>query len=199
MIEFETILLGFICLLGLFTPAIGLALLINKITVDAQRRLDAERRKIQEAEEQYMLSLANLKADPTNPALKETALYFGRVYAALTRANRSVTIFDEVALKNDLDAASAGGRNSPRRDESQCPWCAEIIMTQAKICRYCGRDVNLFSTNSDEDVETLAETMFQQAKRQAKVDKAAAKQTLKDLISRYPNTLAAEKSRKAIS
>jgi hypothetical protein len=32
----------------------------------------------------------------------------------------------------------------------QCPFCAEWIMPQAKICRYCGRDLPLGSSSENE-------------------------------------------------
>lgn len=30
----------------------------------------------------------------------------------------------------------------PHRDERECPWCAELILARAVICRHCGRDVH---------------------------------------------------------
>lgn len=27
------------------------------------------------------------------------------------------------------------------RDERKCPWCAEVILTEAKVCKHCGRDI----------------------------------------------------------
>lgn len=30
---------------------------------------------------------------------------------------------------------------APPRDERECPFCAEQILKKAKVCRYCGRDV----------------------------------------------------------
>jgi len=35
---------------------------------------------------------------------------------------------------------------SPEREERECPFCAERILTKAKICRFCGRDVTGVST-----------------------------------------------------
>ena len=31
------------------------------------------------------------------------------------------------------------GRN--KKDTKECPWCAEIILSKAKICKHCGREV----------------------------------------------------------
>ena len=56
----------------------------------------------------YQEALEYLKSDPTNPSLKQTALELGRHYSNLTRQRSGVTLFDEVALMNDLNAATAG-------------------------------------------------------------------------------------------
>jgi uncharacterized membrane protein YdbT with pleckstrin-like domain len=32
-------------------------------------------------------------------------------------------------------------RPSRPRDERECPFCAELILRKARVCRYCGRDV----------------------------------------------------------
>lgn len=55
----------------------------------------------------YERSLARLKEDPSNPDLKQKTLSLGRVYSNLTRENKGVTIYDEVALSNDISAACA--------------------------------------------------------------------------------------------
>ena len=56
----------------------------------------------------YQGALARLKRDPANPDLREETLSLGRQYSNLTRNRRGVTIFDEVALSNDISAACAG-------------------------------------------------------------------------------------------
>ena len=56
----------------------------------------------------YRNSLDALKQDPHNAELHERALQLGRYYSHLTRSNRRVTIYDEVALANDIAAARAG-------------------------------------------------------------------------------------------
>jgi hypothetical protein len=43
----------------------------------------------------------------------EQALTLGRAYANLTRAHKGVTIYDEMAVMNDLNAATAGAVASP--------------------------------------------------------------------------------------
>jgi len=49
-----------------------------------------------------------LKKYPTDPDAKQHALEVGRGYAAMTREQKNVTIFDEMALMNDINAATAG-------------------------------------------------------------------------------------------
>lgn len=56
----------------------------------------------------YQASLAQLKSEPNNAELRQQALQLGRAYSNLTRNKEGVTLFDEVALKNDIDAACAG-------------------------------------------------------------------------------------------
>jgi hypothetical protein len=52
--------------------------------------------------------LQRLKAEPNNPERRQEALRLGRAYSNLTRNKKGVTVYDEVALKNDIDAACAG-------------------------------------------------------------------------------------------
>jgi hypothetical protein len=63
----------------------------------------------------YQASLQALTNDPANPELPQRTLELGRAYSRITR--RSVAIFDELALLNDINAAS-GGRMAiaPSRD-----------------------------------------------------------------------------------
>ena len=77
----------------------------------AKALAEAQARKAQilaEARATYHDFLTKLKADPTNSNLRETTLHFGREYSNLTRNNQGVTIFDEVALSNDINAACGG-------------------------------------------------------------------------------------------
>lgn len=64
-----------------------------------------EREKARKA---YQASLEKLKADPSNPNLKQQTLALGRVYSNLTRNKTGVALFDEVAVMNDINAATAG-------------------------------------------------------------------------------------------
>lgn len=62
---------------------------------------------LQAAERYYRYALGKLRANPTDPEVKQKALDGGRVYSAWTRRGRSATLFDEVALANDITAACA--------------------------------------------------------------------------------------------
>lgn len=63
------------------------------------------------ARKSYKDSLERLKTDPTHPGKREKALRLGREYAVLVRRRLGRSVFDEVALKNDIDAACAGAVN----------------------------------------------------------------------------------------
>ena len=68
----------------------------------------------------YLNALARLKRDPGNPDLREETLRLGRAYSNLTR-QRGVTLFDEVALSNDINAACAGVFREERSTTRQLP------------------------------------------------------------------------------
>ena len=89
--------MGYLCV-GLFILAVvgGVLAAINQ-----QKELAA-------ALQAYQACLEQLKGEPNNPELRQRALQLGRVYSNLTRQKKGVTIYDEVALKNDIDAACAG-------------------------------------------------------------------------------------------
>lgn len=60
------------------------------------------------AKAKYQLALAELRKEPNNPILRQRALELGRQYSNLCRNRTGVTIYDEAAIKNDLDAVTAG-------------------------------------------------------------------------------------------
>jgi hypothetical protein len=69
-------------------------------------------RRLEQARLAYQQSLNKLKVDPTNADLKQRTLALGRAYSTLTRDSRNVTLFDEVALSNDInEACAAATRN----------------------------------------------------------------------------------------
>lgn len=61
---------------------------------------------IESAKCKYLESLAELKLNPTNADIKQETLELGRSYFNLARQGNGRTIFDEVALMNDINAAS---------------------------------------------------------------------------------------------
>jgi len=72
--------------------------------VAEQSRRDKE---LQQAYQAYQDSLKTLKANPTNADLKQSTLMLGRQYSNLTRENKGTTVYDEMALMNDINAATA--------------------------------------------------------------------------------------------
>lgn len=71
------------------------------------------------ARQAYIQSLAKLKENPTNPNLKQNTLSLGRRYSAMTRDNKGNTLFDEVALMNDINAACAAAAASQSSSASR--------------------------------------------------------------------------------
>jgi hypothetical protein len=67
-----------------------------------------QRDGLKAAFEEYQQCLEQLKGNPNDPELRQEALSLGRTYSNLSRNRTGVAIFDEVALKNDIDAACAG-------------------------------------------------------------------------------------------
>ncbi|MFY9823661.1 MAG: SHOCT domain-containing protein [Thermoanaerobaculia bacterium] len=70
-------------------------------------------RQIRDAFNIYRSSLELLKQSPNDPECREKTLHLGRYYSNLTRSNRGVTVYDEVALANDIAAACAGAGQIP--------------------------------------------------------------------------------------
>lgn len=89
-----SILVVLILVLGMFYGAIVIA-----------EKAKAEKRR--QAERAYRDGLEQLKAAPTDPELREQTLHLGRVFSELTRDDKSVTIYDEVAIMNDINAVCA--------------------------------------------------------------------------------------------
>ena len=107
--------LGCVLFLGLCGAGL-LALLIFIVQSSARsNRLAAERaaKELRDAHDTYKACLAELKRNPTDPNLRERTLEWGRHYSNLTRQRQGVTIFDELALSNDIAAACAGAVTAP--------------------------------------------------------------------------------------
>jgi hypothetical protein len=69
----------------------------------------SQRKALEAARLAYQSSLQQLTTDPSNTPLRQHTLQLGRKYAELARkaagSSKSVTLFDEVALLNDINAA----------------------------------------------------------------------------------------------
>jgi len=87
------------------TARVGVVLLVTAI--NARKAKEAARKS-------YLESLDNLKEKPTNANVKQQTLAFGRVYSNLTRDKKGNTLFDEVALMNDISAACAAATSGER-------------------------------------------------------------------------------------
>ena len=64
------------------------------------------------ARETYKAALEKLKTAPQDADCRQQALHFGRVFSAYTRRDRRVTIYDEAAIANDINAAAGGVVNA---------------------------------------------------------------------------------------
>lgn len=92
----------FMILLFLFLLAVGFGIIFRlfKSSSDAEK---TKLKRISDSEKQYRQALSALRKSPNNAELRQKALRFGRRYAELARENKR-TVFDEVALMNDLNA-----------------------------------------------------------------------------------------------
>lgn len=68
----------------------------------------------EDAKKKYVESLEELKKDPNNPGFRQETLRLGRVYSNLMRDGKGQTVFDEVAIQNDILAATAGAAVAPQ-------------------------------------------------------------------------------------
>ena len=82
----------------------GIAMLAHR----AERARWAAAQRLPSAHAAYRSALAHLKTNPTDPRLKQQALQLGRAYAAMTRQQTGVSIYDDVTLATDMSAAIAG-------------------------------------------------------------------------------------------
>lgn len=64
------------------------------------------------AKQEYENALLKLKDDPNNPDLRLETLRLGRLYSDLTRDAKGRSLFDEVAMMNDINAACARANNT---------------------------------------------------------------------------------------
>lgn len=67
----------------------------------------------------YEYSITRLKSSPNNPDLRQKALRVGRKYARVVREDGRETLFDEMALMNDINAVSGGAVTNSKQTASQ--------------------------------------------------------------------------------
>lgn len=96
------IIIGVICILSI---------IVLIIVENADRREELE-----QAKDKYFRSLDELKNNSNNPDIRQETLQLGRDYSNLTRKKRGVTIYDEMALMNDINAACAGATVSSAKE-----------------------------------------------------------------------------------
>jgi hypothetical protein len=103
---------GLAVMIGVLVGVALVVFLAIRISSENARKLEADRaerqRKLDEAHNNYQEMLRFLKEKPTDPDLRQRTLEWGRHYSNLTRQNQGVTVFDELALSNDINAACAG-------------------------------------------------------------------------------------------
>lgn len=116
-------MVGFFVMVGL----VAVVVLAAIASASGQR----ERKR---ALKQYGQSLEALKKQPTDANLRQETLRLGRVYSNLTRDRKGVTVFDELALMNDINAAcAAAGAQTPSRPiPSQSPEDRLIVLGDLK-------------------------------------------------------------------
>ena len=81
-------------------------LIVVVVVVAIYKSVQSEKEKSQ-ALAAYRTSLTELKEDPGNSDIRQITLALGRVYSNLVRDKKGNTLFDEVALMNDINAACA--------------------------------------------------------------------------------------------
>lgn len=54
------------------------------------------------------------------------------------------------------------------RDERECPFCAELILKKARVCKHCGRDVERLKALKE--IEVCASCVFEMS-REAELTK----------------------------
>lgn len=91
------------CVVLPFVVVVLLLVLINSSK-------EGKRRELQAAFSAYQASLNLLKRQSSDADLRQKTLALGRRYSNLTRNRSGVTVYDELAVMNDINAATAGDR-----------------------------------------------------------------------------------------
>ena len=82
-----------------------------------QQKAEEAERNISQARQAYEKCLAQLRQTPADPHLRQQALEAGRLHAAWKRHREGgkVTVYDETAIANEIEAASAAVAANPKR------------------------------------------------------------------------------------
>ena len=91
----------------------------NEQTKQMNAARAAEAARLKAASDAYADALRQLKANPTNADLRQRTLQLGRTYSNLTRNQTGVTVFDELALSNDINAACGGAATLVANKQTQ--------------------------------------------------------------------------------
>ena len=124
-------------LTGFFWATVFAAMLVALLwTVQSDR--ESKAKPAREAQENYHKALEYLKQNPADPIAHESALAWGREYARRARIVQAtgslvsrpgrVTVFDEVALSNDIAAACAAA-GTPGEPDSLHPPLEDRLAT----------------------------------------------------------------------
>ena len=97
-----------------------------------------QQQKTVACQREYEDSLRRLEEDPNSVELRTAVVNAGRAYSEACRENGKVSMFDEVAMSNDLSARTGDAANSGDRNVRTCPDCAEQVRAAARKCRFCG-------------------------------------------------------------
>lgn len=130
-----------LCCIGIIVFVIIVAVVSHNSSKQAARaaeeaaRLEAERhdqtvrrhreaaqreaKALAEARTAYEDSLTILKANPTSVDLRQRTLDLGRVYANLARNKQGASLFTEIGLLNDINAATAGTVAPPETEQGK--------------------------------------------------------------------------------
>jgi len=101
-----------VLLLVVYLP-IGIVRGIKENQAEERRRrarnqiANRKRQSKRDKKEDYDFLLNELENHPNNPKIRRRCLEIGREYARMCREDGSETTFDELAIKNDIDAACA--------------------------------------------------------------------------------------------
>ncbi|VAW43335.1 hypothetical protein MNBD_CHLOROFLEXI01-3014 [hydrothermal vent metagenome] len=125
---------------GLFnTFCFGVLILSVLIIIWVFYNGEQKRKRIREARKNYERSLEQLKTSPDDANLRQKTLLLGREFARAAREGGKETLFDEMALMNDINAvavavavAVAGGA-SPKRIEEKSKSASERLEELRKM------------------------------------------------------------------